>query len=46
MSIDEFMELVLNNFPNARVGEDMDGQIIIYTGLTHDIANGGVIPIP
>lgn len=33
MTFDEFMELVLKDFPNAHVGEDSDGQLVIYTNL-------------
>jgi len=34
MTFDEFMELVLGDFPNAEVGQDNDGQLVIYTNMT------------
>jgi hypothetical protein len=37
----EFMVLMLNTFPNAEVGEDNDGQLVIYTALA--IKDGKVV---
>lgn len=42
MTFDEFMKKVLDAFPDAEVGEDIVGQIVIYTGLKQD-AFGGVV---
>lgn len=33
MTFDEFMAKVLEAFPEAMVGEDNDGQLVIYTNL-------------
>ena len=33
-TLDELFESVLTVFPDADFGEDNDGQIIIYTGVT------------
>lgn len=33
MTFDEFMRKMLDTFPAAEVGEDFDGQLIVYTGL-------------
>ena len=33
MHFDDIMSMVLENFPTAELGEDNDGQLIIYTGL-------------
>lgn len=30
---DEFMQRMLNAFPEATVGQDNDGQLVIYTNL-------------
>lgn len=34
MTWNQFVNLVLTNFPNAEIGEDNDGQLIIHTNLT------------
>lgn len=39
MTHQEFMELMLLNFPYAEVSEDEDGQLIIHTGLRTDPEN-------
>jgi hypothetical protein len=39
-TFDDFMRLMLKTFPNAEVDQDLDGQLMIYTGLT--IQNGEV----
>jgi hypothetical protein len=36
MHFDDIMNLILENFPNAQLAEDNDGQLIIYTGLESD----------
>ena len=33
MTFDEFMDKMLTAFPDATVGTDNDGQLVIYTGL-------------
>lgn len=33
MTFDDLMRKVLKEFPNAELGEDNEGQIIIHTGL-------------
>lgn len=42
MSFDDFMRLVLAQFPNAEVGQDNDGQLVVYTGL-HEL-DGSIVP--
>lgn len=32
-SVDSIMETTLGTFPDALFGDDIDGQLIIYTGL-------------
>lgn len=44
MTFDDFMKKVTENFPQATVGEDNDGQLIIYTNLI-DTGVIGVIPM-
>ena len=44
MHFNEIMNLILENFPNAELAEDNDGQLIIYTGLESD-GNDLWIPI-
>ena len=36
MHFDDIMNLVLENFPNAMLGEAPTGQLVIYTGLESD----------
>lgn len=36
MNLNTAMGMVMAAFPNATVGEDNDGQIIIYTDMTVD----------
>ena len=33
MKFDDIMRKVLTIFPDAELGEDHDGQLIVYTGL-------------
>ncbi len=42
MTDNEFMQKVLAAFPNAEVGDDNEGQLVIYTNLCYD-ADGNVI---
>lgn len=39
-TFNEFMEKMLTAFPNAQVGEDNDGQLIIYTDLQRKTTEG------
>lgn len=43
MTFDEFMEKVLDAFPDAAVGETPDSELIIYTNLVE--VNGQVVTI-
>jgi hypothetical protein len=36
MTFNEFMQKMLDAFPQAQVGEDNDGQLVIYTNLKID----------
>ena len=40
MTFAEFMNKVQTAFPGATVGEDNDGQLIIYTNLREQIVSG------
>lgn len=42
ISFNRWLGLVLSIIPRAEVGEDNDGQIVIYTGLKED-GKGGVV---
>ena len=44
MTTDELIRKVLLILPDAELGEDNDGQIVIYTGLTEQSA-GTVTPM-
>lgn len=33
MTFDEIMRRMLEVFPDAELGEDSDGQLVVYTGL-------------
>lgn len=41
-NIDAFMQRMLEAFPESQVGEDNDGQLIVYTNLFVSSANGAV----
>lgn len=43
MTEDEFMRAALNAFPLAMIGQDNDGQLIVYTNLT--LRNGEVVEV-
>lgn len=45
MTLDEFLSVVLLLIPEAEVGEDNDGQLIIYTNLTLN-ADGNIETMP
>lgn len=45
MNFDQFLVKVLVAFPNAQVGEDNDGQLIIHTNLTRD-ENEMIVAMP
>ena len=42
MTLDEMHRKVLAILPDSSIGEDNDGQIVIYTDLTES-ANGGLV---
>ena len=41
MNISEAMQGILSVFPNATIGEDNDGQIVIYTDVR--LVRGGTL---
>lgn len=41
MTFDELMRAILAILPNAQLGEDNDGQIVVYTNKKQD--SGGVV---
>lgn len=45
-SFDGFMQDVLKLFPDAVLGEDNDGQIVVYTGLQNVMINGQPYVLP
>ena len=40
MTLDDLFRLALEHFPMANIQEDMDGEVIIYTGLMYDAPLG------
>lgn len=44
MTLSEFMAKVLDEFPDAYVGEDNDGQLVIYTGQ-HVVKEGDELTV-
>jgi len=46
MQFDDIYRLVLNIFPEAELGEDLDGQLVVYTGLECASSDGFYAPIP
>ena len=40
MTLDDLFRLVLEHFPMANIQEDLDGEVIIYTGLMYDAPMG------
>ena len=44
MHFDDILNMILEDFPNAELAEDNDGQLVIYTGLESD-GNDLWIPI-
>lgn len=34
MQVDDLIRMVSEEFPEGQLSEDLDGQLIIYTGLT------------
>ena len=36
MHFDDIFNMILEHFPTAQLGEDNDGQLIVYTGLESD----------
>jgi len=42
-TIDDVMRVMLDAFPQAEIGEDHYGQIVIYTNL-RELSDGRVIP--
>ena len=45
MTFDDLVRSVLQLCPDAELGQDNDGQIVVYTGLTEG-ENGKVVPMP
>lgn len=43
VTIDDIMRSVLEILPNATVGEDSDGQVVIYTNLRTISSDGHVV---
>jgi hypothetical protein len=44
MQFDDIMEAVLNIFPDAELAEDLDGQLIVYTGF--ELASSDDVWVP
>jgi len=46
MTFNELSKAILEVLPRAQLGEDMDGQIVIYTDMMLDIYDGtdNVVP--
>ncbi len=40
MTLEELFDIAFEEFPMAKVQEDIDGEIIIYTGLMYDAPLG------
>ena len=40
MTLDELFKIALEKFPMANIQEDMDGEVVIYTGLMYDAPLG------
>jgi hypothetical protein len=40
MNLDDLFKTALEHFPMANIQEDMDGEVIIYTGLMYDAPLG------
>jgi len=36
MHFDDIFNMILEHFPTAQLGEDNNGQLIVYTGLESD----------
>ena len=36
MHFDDIYNMILEHFPTAQLGEDLDGQLIVHTGLESD----------
>ena len=40
MTLDDLFRLALEHFPMANIQEDLEGEIVIYTGLMYDAPLG------
>ena len=40
MTLDELFKTAIEKFPMANIQEDIDGEVIIYTGLMYDAPLG------
>ena len=40
MTLDDLFKLALEHFPMATIQEDLEGEIVIYTGLMYDAPLG------
>ena len=40
MTLDDLYKLVEEHFPMAHISEDMDGEVLIYTGLMYEAPLG------
>lgn len=43
MKLDDLIAQTLKVLPEAEVGEDNDGQIVIHTGLREDVETGELV---
>lgn len=43
MTIEDLMRFILEILPNATVGEDNDGQVVVYTNLKSVSSDGHLV---
>lgn len=46
MTLDDLIRAILAILPNATIGEDEDGQIVIHTGVREAMGDGTTVVIP